>query len=466
MTNKAIFLSTMTLVGCGAAGDAVAKAPSSAERPNIVLMIADDCRYLDLGCYGSPDAITPNIDRIAEQGMKFNRFFQAASMSSPTRHCLLSGMYPVRSGAYPNHTFIQDGIRTLPSYLSEAGYRVAMQGKRHIAPKESFPFEYLGTHNDRDVDPDLIEPFLAEMAQSKEPFFLYVASTDPHSPWTRGDQSLFSPESLTIPPSLVDTPETRREYANYLAEINKLDEDLGSVDALLEKYGLSENTIFIFTSEQGHSFPFAKWTCYDAGLRTGFVVRWNGVVQPGTEVDAMCEYVDVVPTLIDIAGGKVPKDIDGKSFAHVIKGGKDKHKDYVYGLQTSRGIFSGPEYYGIRVVRDENYSYIVNFTPEVPFQCTSTTKRDKVWSSWNKKAESNQFAKERVNAYQNRPAEEFYDIIADPYQLNNLASDPAYAKDIKRLRNKLNGWMKQQGDLGQETEMQAKEYQWKDRGGY
>ncbi len=99
-------------------------------------------------------------------------------------------------------------------------------------------------------------------------FFLYLASNDPHSPWTRGNRSLFDAEKLTLPPTLVDTKETRKNYANYLAEINQLDTDVGKIDALIKKYNLDENTVFIFTSEQGHQFPFAKWTCYDAGLQT------------------------------------------------------------------------------------------------------------------------------------------------------------------------------------------------------
>ena len=433
------------------------------QKPNIVFIIADDCRRLDLGCYGSPDAITPNIDKLAQEGLNFNKFFQATAMSSPTRHCLLPGLYPVKSGAYPNHTFIKDGIKTLPYYLNEAGYRVAHQGKRHIAPLESFPFQYLDDNKvkkgNHDIIIDHVEPFIAEVAKSKEPFFLYLASTEPHSPWTKGDHSLFDPDKITLPPNLVDTKETRRQYANYLAEINYMDNHIGKVDALIEKYGLADNTIFIFTSEQGYSFPFAKWTCYDAGLQTGFIVRWKGVIKPGSQTDAMCEYVDVTPTLIDIAGGRVPKDVDGKSFLPVIKGKKDKFKEYAYGIQTSRGIFSGPEYYGVRSVRNDKYSYIVNLTPDAEFKCTSAIKRDKVWNSWLQRAETDDFARQQTTLFKKRPAEELYDVVNDPFQMRNLASDPQYAKIIKTMRGKLEKWMKGQGDKGQETEMQAKEHQ-------
>ena len=284
---------SLALLSGGAAQAAKPAAKQSPKRPNIVLVIADDCRHYDLGCYGSPDAITPNIDHLASQGVRFERFFQATAMSSPTRHCLLTGLYPVRSGAYPNHTRLDDGVRTLPAYLKQAGYRVALQGKRHIAPIEAFPFEYLSEESLRSVHPEKIEPFLADVARTGEPFFLYVASTEPHDPWTLGDQNLWNPDELTLPSNLVDTPATRKQFRNYLAEINVLDNQVGAVDSLLHKYGLDENTVFIFTSEQGYSFPFAKWTCYDEGLQTGFVIRWPGVVKPGTTTDAMCEYVDM-----------------------------------------------------------------------------------------------------------------------------------------------------------------------------
>lgn len=430
--------------------------------PNIVLVIADDCRRGDLGCYGSADAVTPNIDRIASEGLKFNNFFQATAMSSPTRHCLLTGLYPVKSGAYPNHTFIEEGIKTLPYYLKNAGYRVAIQGKRHIAPLEAFPFEFLSPGNDN-VNIEKIERFMADVSEKKEPFFLYIASHDPHSPWTRGDRSLFDAEKLTLPPSLVDTKETREKYVNYLAEINQLDSDVGKIDELIKKYNLDNNTIFIFTSEQGYSFPFAKWTCYDAGLQTGFIIRWQGVTLPGTETNAMCEYVDMTPTLLDIAGVAIPEGLDGRSFQPVIRGNANRFKEYVFALQTTRGIISGSPYYGIRSVRNDRFSYIVNLTPEEPFRCVSTKNNDPVWASWKREANTNNHAKQQVHNYQYRPQEELYDIINDPYQMNNLIGDSKYTRDVEILRKELHKWMESQGDLGQTTEMDALKHKYKEK---
>lgn len=445
-----------THLAVAAAALAAFPAGAAAKRPNIVLVISDDTRMRDFGCYGSPDAVTPNIDRLAQEGLRFTNFFQATAMSSPTRHCLLTGLYPVRSGAYPNHTYIEEGVRTLPAYLKERGYRVAMQGKRHIAPMSAFPFEELAAPN-ADVNPAKIEVFLREMAASDEPFFLYVASHDAHMPWTRGDRSLFDAAKLTLPPTLADTPEIRAEYVKYLAEINQLDADVGRVDALLKKYGLDDDTIFIFTSEQGHQFPFAKWTCYDAGLQTAFIVRWKGVVQPGTTTDALCEYADVTPTLVDIAGGPMP-DLDGESFLKLIEGKKSKHKQAVYGIQTSRGILNGPEYYGIRSVRDKRYLYIRNLTPEAEFSCV-VMKTD-YFTDWERRgAAGDEFARERAGLFRKRPAEELYDVTQDPYQMHNLADDPALGKVMRRMRARLDAWMASQGDKGQQTELEAHAHQ-------
>lgn len=457
-TGKIGLGTSLVLLSGGIAQAAKPATGTTPKKPNIVLVITDDCRFLDLGCYGSPDAITPNIDRLAAEGVRFTRFFQATAMSSATRHCLLTGLYPVRSGAYPNHTRLNDGVGTLPQYLKQAGYRVALEGKRHIAPIEAFPFEYLSNEQQRTVYPELIEPFLADVARSGEPFFLYVGSTEPHDPWNKGDQSLWNPDDLTLPCNLVDTPATRKQFRNYLAEINELDNQVGAVDALLHKYGLDENTIFIFTSEQGYSFPFGKWTCYDEGLHTGFVIRWPGTVKPGRVTDAMCEYVDVTPTLVDIAGGKIPEGLDGRSFLPVIKGETDSFKNEVYGIQTSRGIFFGPEYYAIRSIRNERYAYIMNLTPEATFKCMSTNPKKGWWMSWKEKAATDEFARRQVERYQKRPAEELYDIVNDPFQTRNLADDPQYAGEKARMRAKLLQWMESQGDKGQQTEMEALEH--------
>jgi len=172
----------------------------------------------------------------------------------------------------------------------------------------------------------------------------------------------------------------------------------------------------------------------------------------------MVSFVDVLATFIEAAGGKPPKDIDGRSFLPVLLGKKKKHHDTVFGAHTTRGIISGRAY-PIRSVRTPTHKYIRNLNPEGVFQCVSTHGQDYteinhgVWGSWKERAKTDAFATERVKMLQHRPAEELYDLTKDPYELNNIADDPSQQKILTSLRNKLDAWMKQQGDLGMEAEL-------------
>ena len=423
--------------------------------PNFVFIIADDCTFRDIGCYGG-QAKTPNIDRLANEGMRFTRCFQAAPMCSPTRHNLYTGIYPVKSGAYPNHTFVKDGIKSVVHYLKPKGYRVALSGKTHINPRTSFPFEYSTKGNNPDLDK--IDQLFEDSVKEKTPFCLFACSNEPHSPWDKGNQSDYDPQKIKLPPYFVDTPETREAYCKYLAEIGYYDWQVGQILKKLDKHGLKEDTLVVVVSEQGSGFPFAKWTCYENGLQSAMVVRWPGKIKAGSRTSAMVEYVDVLPTFLDAAKFNIPKVLEGQSFLPVLLGNKHAHKEYVYGLMTTKGINNGSENYGIRSVRDERYKYIWNFTPDVEFQNACT--QSMVFKSWIKKAQSGDAdAKDKVNRYQWRPEIEIYDLEKDPYEWNNLAGKSEVKTIQQRLSNALKKWMKSQGDLGQETEMAALERQ-------
>ncbi len=426
----------------------------SPQSPNIVFILADDLTAQDLPAYGGQNVATPNLDRLAGEGLTFERCFQATAMCSPTRHNLYTGLYPVRSGAYPQSTWVYPGVESIVHLLRPLGYRVSLNGKRHILPEKSFPFDYL----DDDTEPDLerIEEYLT--AAPDQPTALFVCYRDPHTPWTKGDRSAFDPEQLVLPPNFVDTPETRRQLVKYYAEIGWLDNAVGGVMALIERLGMADNTLFIFAGEQGSAFPFAKWTCYDRGLQSAFIARWPGVIAPGTTTSALVEYVDVVSTLVEAAGGTPPANLDGRSFLPVLRGETDHHKDVVFGLQTTRGVTNGSETYGIRTIRNDRYRYIVNLTPEVAFRNNVTNQKgawSKFWGTWEKAAATDPAAHAIVDHYQHRPAEELYDLVADPYELHNLAADSALAELKTDLRARLFAWMEDQGDLGAATEAVA-----------
>jgi len=425
--------------------------PEVEAKTNFVFFIADDCTYTDLSCYGSQNVKTPNIDRLAGEGIRFTRCFQAAPMCSPTRHNIYTGLYPTKTGAYPNHTFAREGTLSVVQYMKPHGYRVALAGKRHIAPAEIFDFEYLG--GGKKLDLDLVDKFLADADQKKDPFCLFVCSKEPHTPWNKGNPEHFDPQSVTLPPYWADTPETRTEYCKYLAEIEFLDGEVGTTLQLLEKHGLAGETVFVFTSEQGNSFPFAKWTCYNHGLHTALIVRWPGKVKAGTVSDRLTDYSDILPTFLDIAGIPVPGNLDGISLKNTLTGNDGPGKKYSFGMQTTRGIFFGSDYYGIRSVTDGHHRYVLNLTPEMEFKNAAT--RSDWWQSWLREAQVNDRAKELVYKYQHRPGVELYDDLKDPYNQKNLIDDPRYAAIAKELRSALERWMKEVGDHGQATELKA-----------
>lgn len=422
-------------------------------QPNLVLFIADDCSYYDLGCYGSVDSKTPNIDNFATQGVRFTQAYQAAPMSSPTRHNLYTGLWPVGSGAYPNHTCADQGTLSVVHHLHPLGYKVALIGKKHVAPKSVFPFDLYVPSEKGELHFEAIQEFIADCKRKGQPFCLFVASNQPHTPWNKGDVSQFDPDKLTLAPMYVDVPQTRQEFTKYLAEVNFMDQEFGNVLSILEQEKVADQSVVVYLSEQGNSLPFAKWTCYDAGVHSACIVRWPGVVKSGSVSDALVEYVDIVPTFVDIAGGKPQARVDGESFKSVLTGKKKEHKKYSFSLQTSRGINKGPEYYGIRSAYDGRYRYIVNLTPEATFQNAMTATP--LFKEWEQLAETDSHAKAMTFKYQHRPAIELYDVRNDPFCMNNLAGDTKYSNIIIRLDAELKKWMKVCGDEGQATEMRA-----------
>lgn len=441
------------------AGRAQQGAAAGARPPNILLFLADDLTYHDLGSYGNTEVRTPHLDRLASEGLRFTRAFNSSPMCAPTRMSLYTGIHPVRNGAHPNHSRVYDHIRSMPHYLRPLGYRVALTGKRHEAPEDHFPFDFLGgVHHDggRGVDLDLGRVHAFMEAHRDTPWMLVVASNQPHRPWNRGDAAAYDPDALTLPPYFVDTPETRQALARYYAEITYMDDQVGQVLRALEETGQAGHTLVLYLSEQGSNFPHAKWTAYDTGLRSAALVRWPGVVRPGTTSGAIIQYVDVLPTLIEVAGGVPDYDIfDGRSFLPVLRGRRDEHHAYAFGVQTSRGIFDGPRAYGIRTVRSERYRLIWNLNWEEAFQNT-VTERFAPYLSWVREAEAGDaFARRRVEAYRQRPQFELYDLVEDPYELNNLAEAPAYQSVFRTLQAALEAWMVQQGDAGVVTEQTA-----------
>ncbi|MCE9612293.1 MAG: sulfatase [Chthoniobacter sp.] len=459
-----------------------ADAPQTA-KPNFVIFIADDLTWHDVACFGGrTDARTPNLDRLAGEGMKLTGFFSPAAVCSPTRQALLTGMYPIRNGAYPNHAHVRAGTRSLPHHLKPLGYRTACVGKTHFGPPASYPFDKMlpmsgekpggkgEEAGDGEIDTVAMEQFIK--ADPAQPYCLYIATHEPHGPWTKGDKSAYVPAKLKLPPYLVDTRETRNELAAYYAEVTCMDTEVGDVLRLLERTGHTQDTLFLFVSEQGSSVPQSKWTCYDPGIRVAAIARWPGKIKPGTTNPALVQYVDILPTLIAAAGGDPARldtgcpdatgnrGFDGRSFLDVLLGRTEHLRDYVFAEHTALGIIKGPPAYGTRAVRDTRWKMIVNLEPDAEFR--NAISNGGILQSWRQKGDAGDaFARQQAARYTKRPATELYDLQADPWELTNVAEKLENAETVARLRVQLDAWMKQQGDEGDKTEREAKQHQGK-----
>ena len=213
----------------------------------------------------------------------------------------------------------------------------------------------------------------------------------------------------------------------------------------------------IYLSEQGNSLPFAKWTCYDAGVHSAFIVRWPGIIKANTNSDAIVEYTDIVPTFIDIAGAKQEGPLDGNSLVPLLTGKSKNTKQYTFSLQTTRGIINGSEFFGIRSVADNHYRYIINLTPEATFRNIVT--KSALFKAWLESAKTDCTSKWITFNYQHRPAIELYDLTKDKYCLNNIACLPENKSVVERMDKVLKAWMTSCGDKGQATEMEALKHQ-------
>ena len=424
----------------------------SNKKPNILIIMADDCTHSDLSLYGGVNVQTPQIDKLASQGMTFNRAFVTMSMCVPCRAELYTGLQPVSSGVCWNHSIARTGTISIVQYLGELGYRVGIAGKVHADPREVYPFEMVDGVERNCVSETAkynsagLRKFMSR--DQEQPFCLVTALVVPHIPWTVGDPSHFSPEELKLPPYLADNKETRQEFAKYLAEIEVLDQQVGETLGLLDELNVSDNTIVIFTSEQGAQLPFCKWTNWNNGVHTGFVVRWPGKVKSGSRTDAIIQYNDVLPTLLDALGSNTNAEFDGSSFLPVLLGEKDSHRNYAYFMHNN--VPEGPAY-PIRSVTDGTYHYIRNLSPEklyIERHLMARMPLNKYWPSWVFDASDDPEILDLVTRYQKRPAEQLYNLASDPNEMNNLAEQKEMQQIKRKLSNQLNEWMNVQGDPG------------------
>ncbi|MCX7045919.1 MAG: sulfatase [Candidatus Sumerlaeota bacterium] len=442
-----------------AAGKSVA-----ASKPNIIFILSDDHGQEFSGCYGNKAVQTPNLDALAKEGIRFTRVFAATPTCTPSRSTIFTGLYPARHGAMGNHTDCKPGLKSLPIYLKALGYRVALVNKSDVRPKKVFDFEYITAqlktapdqirkYRGEGIDTARVDQLLADHVKTNagQPLCLVLGDSSPHVVWE--NNKTYDPAALPIPPNMVDTPKTRAALANYFQDITTLDRRVGETLSSLKRHGMENNTLVIYSSDQGPEWPHCKWTLYDTGLRVPFIARWPGVIKPGSTCDALLSYVDLLPTLVEIAGGEPPRDIDGRSFKDALLGKSSRFREEIYATHTGDGTMN---MFPQRCVRDARYKYILNLHPD-RLWTTHFTKVDgipnshkEVWDTWVEKARTDAGAAKLVNLIERHSAEELYDTEADPYELKNLAANPECKPVLEKMREQLKRWRAEQGDVADE----------------
>lgn len=430
---------------------------AQAAKPNIVFVLSDDHSYPFVGCYGRPEMKTPHLDQFAAEGMKFHRMFTGAPQCVPSRATFLTGRSPVACRITRFSSPLPRDEITYPEILKkDAGYFVGVLGRSyHLdgsgrSPEASsrvFEANRLQTFKERfdyvdatgqDTIPQTMNAFFDQRPKDK-PYYLWVNFSDPHHPWSTGENPP-DPAKLEVPGSLPDLPGVRADLSRYEGEIEHMDSDFKRVlDIIRERAGL-ENTLIIFTGDNGMAFPSGKGNLHDPGLNVPLLVWWPGVVKPGGESRSLISGEDVAPTCLEAAGLPVPARISGRSFLPLLKGEDFEPRRYVFAERGPHGSAtfnentsaSGVDY--SRAVRSDRYKLIYNVTPSHRYTPVDSAG-DPSWQDIVKAHEEKQLASEFETLWFTSPRAvyELYDLEKDPHELRNLAGQ----KDMQAVEQEL-----------------------------
>lgn len=431
---------------------------------NILLIVADDLG-IELGCYGDPQAVTPNIDRLAKEGVRFEVAWVTAASCSPSRGSIHTGLYPHQNGlvGLAHHGFSMDKeYPTIASELHEAGYRTGIIGKFHIAPKDQVPWDYyvvpeedprkpqlnrklLGKNRDVRTMASMAEGFIAENAG---PFFLMMSYVDPHVPLHHQALGLpekpLTPEEVDSLPFLgFESPRLKARTAGYYNCIHRLDAGIGLLLEALQRQGKEENTLVILIGDHGAPFMRAKGSCYDRGLRIPFIVRAPGMKSiPGLEQQPV-STVDIFPTVADYAGIQPPVNLPGISLRPWLEG--RRKVDPNRPLFASHYAHQKDAVFPMRAVRKNNRLLIVNQlgAQERPRPGIDGSPS---WPSADATPAPSVPVDQIYNVFRKPPRIEFYDLAQDPYCFENLADSSSTSAQRQALQKVLQTWRESTGD--------------------
>ena len=436
-------------------------------RPNFVLITADDMNWDAVGTFGCPTAgTTPNIDRLAAEGLRFKHGHVTIAVCQPSRSALMTGRYPHLSGGEGFYRLRYKGVPILPAILRAEGYNVGILGKvAHSTPYQAFQWDmardqiHLGQGRNPEVYCQYAKNFVQNAIDGDRPFFLMANSHDPHRPFYGNDKSewygkldppavppsrTFTPEEVIVPGFLPDIPDVRLEIAEYYNSVRRCDDTVGRLLDVLDETGVAENTLVMFLSDNGMAFPFAKTNCYLNSTRTPWVVRWPAVVQAGrVDAEHFISGIDYLPTVLDAIGVDIPAGVNGQSLLPVLRGEEQAGCEQVFTQfhQTSARLN-----YPMRCVQNARFGYIFNPWSDGERAFRNESQNGRSWQAMQEAAANDPELAARNHLFTYRVLEEFYDFANDPNALNNLIDDPNYADEIQGLRNALEAWMVETGD--------------------
>jgi arylsulfatase A-like enzyme len=436
---------------------AVSAIAAPAAKPNILWLIAEDFGPT-LSCYGQKNVSTPNLDRLAREGVRYDRFYTTSPVCSASRSAFMTGMYQTTINAHHHRTTdkkpLPDGVRVLSHWLRDAGYFTANVRKL----PESFGFKGTGKTDLNFISPGAVfdSDDWSEL-KSRQPFFAQINFHETHRKFNGANK--VDPAKIELPPYYPDHPIARKDYARYLDAAMELDRKVGLIMEQLKKDGLAENTVVVFFGDNGEAHVRGKQFCYEEGLRVPLIIRWPKTFlqlqhfRAGSVDERLLEAIDLAPTMLTLAGAGVPSKMQGRTFLGKKTG---EPKEYVFGARDRCGEAA----MRIRTVRDGRYRYIRNFTPEVPFLAPSNYKETQ-YPVWNLLKKLNDEGKltpvQAVLCAPRLPDEELYDLQSDPHEIKNLAhsDDPRNQATLKRLRRVLGKWIKDTNDQGEIPELSA-----------
>ncbi|NDV61881.1 sulfatase-like hydrolase/transferase [Puniceicoccales bacterium CK1056] len=409
------------------------QASTNVIRPDLFFYLADDQNYWDYGFAGNDKVSTPNVDKLVNESLLFTRAYTSMAICSPSRNSLYTGLYPLRNGCYMNHIRSRNDIRSVAQYLKDLGYTVILAGKSHVNPNSVFDWSHhwptvpvRGEKGGR-LPLEKVEEFL----RTKEgPACVFFASEFPHGPYPDMpalDESEFSPK-----PYQSNNFRARKRTAGYYENIRKDDQQLGQLVEMLKGTGNWENDVFFYASDHGID---GKYTTFDRGLRVPLIMRWKGQASPGGEIDALVHFVDIVPTMVEIAGGEANESLDGTSILPLVKGDADAIHEAVYGLQTYQNIQDTRVFPG-RSITTGRYKLSINFNAVEALE-----------KNYGDNTVVNEFLQLGAQKDHWRRFIELYDLSADPFEQDNLGKKPEFKELRQQLMVQLLQWMGEQGDF-------------------